>query len=176
VVYLEAARQIILLTLLVLAGYTDLAHGKVYNWSTYPAIVVGLLLGYVLGAQGKGFGLTESALGLLLAGGIFGLFFLFGGFGAGDVKLAAAIGALTGWHFALGAIAYSALVGGAMALGLLIWKGQLVRGLRDSVVAAARPSRLEKTVGKDSPAGLTVPYGFAISIGTLWAWLLEHAV
>jgi len=172
-VYLNAAREIILLALLVTAAFTDLAYGKVYNWCTVPAILVGLALGYVVGGvnQGGEHSLVQSGLGVLLAGAIFGVFFLLGAFGAGDLKLVVAVGALEGWHFTLAAIMYTALVGGILALGVLIWKGQLRRGLWDTLRAAVRPGKLERTVGADSPARLTVPYGFAISVGTLWAWL-----
>ena len=172
-VYFDAAREAILLALVVAAAFTDLAYGKVYNWATLPAIVLGLLLGYVLGGVNQGqFSLVQSGLGIALAGGIFGVFFLLGAFGAGDLKLAVAVGALKGWSFALAAIAYAALVGGVVALAVLVWKGQLRRGLRDSLTAVVRPGKLDKGLGADSPARLTVPYGFAISAGTLWAWLI----
>ena len=179
-------REAVLLALLVLAAYTDLARGKVYNWCTLPAIVLGVLLAYVIGGvsekpllidgvpavKGGAAHLVDSGLGLLVAGGVFGLFGLFGAFGMGDVKLAAAVGALKGWHFSVLAICFSGLVGGVLALGVLIWKGQLGRGLRDSAAAVARPSRGAKQVAPDSPARLTVPYGAAISAGTLWAWFM----
>ncbi|MFC1806692.1 prepilin peptidase, partial [Planctomycetota bacterium] len=113
---------------------------------------------------------------VVVAGGIFGLFYFFGGFGAGDVKIAAAIGALKGWQFALEAIFYSALLGGIMALGLLIWKGQLLRGLRDTARATLRLRRAEKVLEKDSPARLTVPYGVAIGLGTMWVWFMHNAL
>jgi prepilin peptidase CpaA len=177
VVYFQTAREIILLTLLVVAAYTDLASGKVCNWSTLPALFLGLLLAYVTGGVAEGTApmgrgaanLVDSLLGVLLAGGLFGLYYLHGGgFGLGDVKLAAAVGALKGWYFALWAIVLTALVGGVMALGLLIWKGRLWRGIRDSLVAIVRPSKIKQAT--DSPAALTVPYAFAISVGTLIAW------
>ena len=177
-VYFDAARELILLILLVTAAFTDLAYGKVYNWATLPAIVLGLLLGYVLGGVNQGrstpdqFSLVQSLLGIALAGGIFGVFFLLGAFGAGDLKLAVAVGALKGWSFALAAIAYAALVGGAVALAVLVWKGQLRRGLKDSLTAVVRPGKRAKGLDPDSPARLTVPYGFAISAGTLWVWLI----
>lgn len=193
--YLDAAREILLLAALVIAAYTDLAWGKVYNWTTLPAIVAGLMLGYVLGGVGslaqtvpsaaavaaaggdtRGFCLLDSVLGVVLAGGIFGVFFLYGAFGAADVKLACAIGALKGWYFAVLAIGASALVGGVLALGVLIWKGQLRRGLRDSLVAVVRPGRLARGGEAQTPARLTVPYCFAISVGTLWVWLAKAGV
>jgi prepilin peptidase CpaA len=193
-IYLDAARELALLALLVIAAYTDLASGKVYNWTTVPATLAGLMLGYALGGLGSlsqtlpsasalvavptgaghSFCLLDSLLGIVLAGGVFGVFFLYGAFGAADVKLAVAVGALKGWYFALLAIVASALVGGVMALAVLVWKGQLRRGLRDSLVALVRPGRAAaKAKEAESPARLTVPYGFAISVGTLWVWLVR---
>ena len=173
--YVRAAREIILLAFLVTVVYTDLASGKAYDWCTLPAIGVGLILATVLGGvRGGDANLVDSLLGLLLAGGIFAVFFFFGGFSAGDVKIAAAIGALTGLRFALEAVIYSALIGGVMALGLLIWKGQFWRGLRDTTRAAVRIGRAEKHLSDDSPARLTIPYGVALGIGTLWVWFRHH--
>jgi len=171
VFYVEAAREIVLLTFLVAVAYTDLAHGKAYDWCTLPAMGLGLLLATVLGGVSHGnANLVDSLLGLLVGGGVFGLFFFLGGFGAGDVKVAAAIGALKGWRFAVEMTVYAALVGGIMALGLLVWKGQLWHGLRDTAKAAVRLGRAEKHLEAESPARLTVPYGVAISVGTLWVW------
>jgi prepilin peptidase CpaA len=174
----QTAREVILLALLVAAAYTDLASGKVYNWCSLPALFLGLLLAYVTGGVTEGAAdggagaanLVDGLLGLAAAGGVFGLFALCGAFGFGDVKLAAAIGALKGWRFAITAIGFSALVGGLMALALLVWKGQLWRGLRDSLRAVVRPGKAAQRLGEESPARLTIPYGLAISIGTLWAW------
>jgi prepilin peptidase CpaA len=177
--YFDLARQVILLALLAVAAYTDLAFGKVYNWSTLPAIVLGLMLGYILGGvnqPGASFSLLNSVYGIALAGGIFGVFFLFEAFGAADLKLAAAIGALTGWYFAFVAIIYASLIGGILAIAVLVWKGQLRRGLHDSAKALARPGKLKKGKGDESPARLTVPYGFALSVGTLWAWFSFHVL
>jgi len=177
VLYVEAAREILLLVFLVTIVYTDLAYGKAFDWCTLPAMGIGLLLATIVGGVSRGeANLVASLLGMLLAGGIFGLFFFFGGFGAGDVKIAAAIGALKGWWFALEATIYSALVGGVLALGLLVWKGQLRRGLRDTASAAVRLKRAEHTLANDSPARLTVPYGVAIGIGTMWVWFRVHVL
>jgi len=190
--YFDAAREILLLAMLVAAAYTDLAHGKVYNWITLPATLAGLMLAYIIGGFGtlgqtvpsmsvragapQGFCLVDSLLGIALAGGIFGVFFLYGAFGPADVKLVCAIGALKGWYFALLAIGASALVGGVLALGVLVWKGQLRRGLRDSMVALVRPGKLAKAKAEGSAARLTVPYCFGISVGTLWVWLARAGV
>jgi len=168
-------RLALLFLLLIVAAYTDIARGKVYNWCTYPCIFAGLAIAYVVGGWNEWqLCLQNSLLGVVAAGGLFGVFFLLGSMGAGDVKLAAAIGALTGWHFAISAIMFSSLVGGVMALALLIWRGQLARGLWDSLRASVRLKKAEKVVGKDSPATLTVPYALAVSIGTFWAWYIQQ--
>jgi len=177
VTYVQAAREIVLLVFLVVTVYTDLAHGKAYDWCTLPAVGIGLILATILGGvRGGDANLVASLLGMVAAGGIFGLFYFFGGFSAGDVKIAAAIGALKGWRFALEATFYSALVGGIMALGLLIWRGQLLRGLRDTARAAVRLRRAEKVLDEDSPARLTIPYGVAIGLGTMWVWFVHNAL
>jgi len=196
--YFDVARELLLLALIVAAAYTDLASGKVYNWMTVPATLLGLMLAIVIGGAGglsqtlpsasalagspeaggprQGFCLLDSVMGIVLAGGVFGLFFLHGAFGAADVKLAVAIGALKGWYFALLAIVASGLVGGVLALGMLVWKGQLARGLRGSLVALVRPGKAVKAQEGENPARLTVPYCFAISVGTLWVWLVRAGV
>ncbi|MFW6162737.1 MAG: A24 family peptidase [Planctomycetota bacterium] len=175
--YVEAAREIILLALLITVVYTDLAQGKAYDWCTLPAMGIGLILATVLGGVRSGeANLVASLLGIAVAGGLFGLFYFFGGFSAGDVKMAAAIGALKGWRFALEAILYAALIGGVMALGVLIWKGQLLRGLRDTARAAVRLRRSERVLEQDSPARLTIPYGVAIALGTMWVWFARYAL
>ena len=64
---------------------------------------------------------------------LFGLPCWLGWMGGGDLKLMLAIGALHGPplapSFMVQAIYNIALVGAIMALGVLIWKGQLLRGL-----------------------------------------------
>jgi len=160
--------------MVIVAGFTDLAYGKIHNWCSLPALAAGLLLGFWTGGVNdpEKFSLLQSAYGLLLAGGIFGVLFAFGQFSAGCVKLAAAVGALNGWRFALVATGCSALVGGVIALGVLICKGKPGRWLLDAAKMAFQPRRAEKTVGPDSPEPLTVPYGFAMAVGTLWASLM----
>lgn len=66
--------------------------------------------------------LANLAIGLLAAGGSFLLLSLLtrGAMGLGDVKLAAAIGALVGWPAVVAALFLGILAGGAAALLLLI--------------------------------------------------------
>jgi len=165
---LNIVRHICLLGMAVACVYTDLARGRLYNELTLGGLAVGLILALWLDVNARGFPHLEHALiGALAGGGLLFLVYIAGGIGAGDVKLMAAVGALSGrWQLAISALVYSALVGAAIALGILVWRGELRKGLKASVRTIFRFRRRETT---DPP--LTIPYGVAIGIGTVWAWV-----
>ncbi len=73
----------------VAAAVSDVSTRRIPNWLTYPALLAGLLLRFSF--QGWS-GLRSALLGMLVAGGIFMLFYMIRAMGAGDVKLMAAVG------------------------------------------------------------------------------------
>ena len=89
-----------------------------------------------------------------------------GGIGAGDAKLMAAVGALTGWAFTLSALFYGLAVALVMALVLMIRRGILGRTFKRIgrflwlALCRAKPGNV---ASEDSP---TVPLGLAFCIGT----------
>ena len=175
-------RHCLLFGLLIICVYTDLAHRKIYNWCTLPAIVVGLLLSYAMGGLWDGgwlgVNLGSAALALALVGVIFGWPYARGGIAAGDVKLILAVGAIGGLHnaFTPYAVFYSALIGALMAVLALIWRGKLKEGLKGAVHFTFSTQRLrasgedELEEKKPSVSGVTVPYGLAIALGSVIAW------
>ncbi len=106
-----------------IALVTDLWKFKVYNGLTLPLLVAGLLFH---GIAPAGLGLTFSSLGLLC--GFAGLiaFYALGGFGAGDVKLMAGIGAWLGPTNTLSLLIASCLVSGLFAVAICWWQGRLL--------------------------------------------------
>jgi len=89
-----------------------------------PNVVLLALLGWGLGQMlwlPEGPTVAAAALGLALAGGLFLVLSLFGrgALGAGDVKLAAVLGAILGYPAVLPALFGGAVAGGAAALWLL---------------------------------------------------------
>src|SRR5437667_386601 len=76
----------------VSAAITDATQRRIPNRLTYPAMLAGLVLQMALHGWR---GLLLSAGGGLLFGGLFILFYLVRAMGAGDVKLAAALGCLS---------------------------------------------------------------------------------
>jgi len=168
------ARETGLFVLLVAAAFTDIAYGKVYNWLTYAAIVLGIVCaigGQAAGAPGSS--VAGSLTGLAAAGAIFGFFFLRNWMGPADVKLAAAIGALKGLGFFLWALIYITLAGFMLALIVLIWQGRFLESLRNSVVFFFRPGRLTRKLETDGRPPVLIPYGAAMAVGTICAWFIE---
>ena len=163
-------RQCALLAMLVLCAYTDLAKGKLYNVVTLTGLFLGLALSFALdGARSGNSQITRSLIAMAIGGGIMFVIYLFGGFAAGDVKLMAAVGALSASPpFTMWALVYTAIVGFALAIGLLIWKGRTLETLRRSfrLLVTFRRGALKAEEKEE----LFLPYGFAISIGTFWAW------
>ena len=156
-----------------IAVVTDVRHHRIPNWLTIPMMLLGLILnGLFYGLDGFFMSLKGLALGFAL------LFFVYllGGMGGGDVKLLAAVGALLGPRMVFIAFIWTALVGGGMAIVVVISKKafnrtfQNLRMLILSWVLGVSTEDANFTIRNPSLAKL--PYGVAIALGTALAvWL-----
>ena len=73
----------ILLFFLIVSSFTDVKYRKVYNFVTFPTVILGLGFNFLnLGLPGLKDSLAGFAAGFLF---LF-IFYLLGGIGAGDVK------------------------------------------------------------------------------------------
>ncbi len=162
---------IILISALVAASLTDIAHQRIPNLITYPLALFGLL--YHLQASGMN-GLILSFSGILAGAGLLLLFHLLGGMGAGDVKLMAAVGAILGPTGVFTAFLYSALIGGLYAVVILYRHGALreVLGrIGSALTGLVLATGLEMPVNKSFTRLPRLCYGLAISLGTALAVL-----
>ncbi len=177
---LDLTREIAFFGLITACAYTDIARGQVYNHLTLPAIVLGLVLAAASAlAVGSWAPLVASAAGLAIGFGALYLFFRAGQLGGGDVKLMAAVGALQGYPRILSILFFAALVGSVLGIGAALWRGQLWKSLRGAgrtlVLRPDAPQLAEaETGGLGGPVGPTIPFGFAIAAGGIWAWILYH--
>jgi len=155
----------------VCAAISDVKERRIPNLLTYPALVAGLLLQGILHGWR---GLLASAGGGLLFGGVFLLFYLVRAMGAGDVKLAAALGCIVGSSAAFQVMFLTALAGGALAIFFMLLSGRIVETLRNTLWVAGfhlqHGLQTHPVVNLDNPGALRMPYGLAFAAGTLfWA-------
>src|SRR6202049_1982417 len=155
------------------AGWTDLRWRRIPNWLTVPALLVGVMANAVLSGWP---GLKASLLGAALGLALLLPLVLLRSLGAGDWKLAGALGAFTGPGSLVDLLLASILVAGVMALVLVIYKGRMRQTIRNigHILISLVTFRLPSTqVSLDNPDSLKVPYGVALSFtvllyGVLW--------
>jgi prepilin peptidase CpaA len=160
--------------MLVLAAYSDTRYHRIPNGVTFGGAGAGLVLqAYFGGFEAVGFGLLGLAIGFAL----FLLFYIRGAMGAGDVKLMAAVGAFLGPSATLLAAALTLIVGGVMAVAILLRHGGLgllarryFTTLNYMVVTG---NLVHEGPREGEAAARRFPYALAIGLGTLWAilWL-----
>ena len=165
------AIDFVLVAVVLVSAVTDLFKGKIYNMVTLPALIIGLLLQFRLHGAG---GLYQGLFGCLLAILIGVIPFIFGGFGAGDVKCLMVIGACKGPWFFVHVLAIACLIGVVMGLVKL---GQ-AQGFRQSIshvvgqtykfiYTALHPVLVtEEMVVKEGKIN-RVPFGVPIAFATL---------
>jgi prepilin peptidase CpaA len=108
----------LLFVYLIIALIFDIKFHKIPNWLTAGGMLVGILFHMVTGGID---GLIFSFLGLLVAGAIFLVLYVFKAIGAGDVKLFAGIGAIVGVQIALYMMMYSIIVAGLLGIIILLF-------------------------------------------------------
>jgi prepilin peptidase CpaA len=116
-----------LIAFVLIAATYDSVIQKIPNWISVVIVVLGVGWNFSfaesLGARDSGFGLLAGLLLMLPS-------YVFGGMGAGDVKLMAAIGSVVGINQALDVVFYSYIAMFLMALLFIVVKGDLLKLLR----------------------------------------------
>lgn len=149
------------------AAFTDLRTGRIPNWLTLTAMLVGLLFhGVGTGIAGLGVSLVGIAVCAVPPGIVYkasdGR-----GIGGGDLKLFAALGALLGPTQGLEAELSSFVLLGVFALFRLAFQGQLLATLAGSlrVLGGALVPRFRGTLAVESTLLHEMRMGPAIAAG-----------
>lgn len=146
---------------------TDSIYGKITN----PINLILIVIGFSLGFWTNGYsGLVLSLSGMVLGASLLLLPYMMGGFGAGDVKALAALGALIGPYDLLHVFVYMAFYGAGLALLYNLISGDLRHKLYEgfcSVKASAKAVSLGKPASGSPPDRQFVrfPYATAIAFG-----------
>lgn len=165
-------RDIVLLSGLAVASYTDLRWTWIPNKLVFPMMLVGLVLGALDGH------LVTVALGWLVATLLYVPLWQFGISKAGDAKLMMAIGALVGLRATVETLAWTALLYVPVQLAVLAARGRL------SNLSATFRYEARKALGQDAGAapemtmGVTGPIiaaAGALAWGTRWLeWIPDR--
>ena len=164
---------------LVVAAFIDGYKLKVPNWLTFPLVLLGWAYGI---ANGGWAGFCDSLLGSGVGLALLLPAYAIGGMGAGDVKLLAGVGAWVGAQTTFYAFCVSAIVGGVIALAMVLarhgWrkhKNQFI-AIAHEIVTIGNPQELSAIAAERKSSMLLLPYGIPIAIGTIayfvWAGML----
>lgn len=152
--------------LALIAAYTDIRWGKIFNVITVPFALLGLTLNAVggglegfllsLGGIGAGFALwlVSNFLGRILGGG--------------DIKLLMAFGALMGPLFMLWTFGIGAIVGGIIAVAISLKQGRLGKIVRQMGTSLYMRAKFSEPMEITDGAGeVRLPYAIALGLGAL---------
>ncbi len=166
--------DIILISILIICFLTDLKYQKIYNKIIYPTLLTVIVIQII----SSGFsGFKTSILGFIVGLSILLIPYFLGGIGAGDVKLLALIGATKGSIFVLNTALYMALIGGIIALLIIVYKKELKNFFKTIVTWISSLFNGVKYKIEQPTSSLTqkYPYGIAIVGGALICFFFKGA-
>ena len=158
--------EMFLIPLAVIIIYYDVRYRRIPNPFVAATLISGIVMNFVFhGLQGA----VSSAGGCALAFFLMFMLHVFGAMGAGDVKLFAAIGAVTGVHLVLPTFVVVILTGGLLALVSVMRSGALRITMQRvlQIFAGLLPGWQMPRFAIPPDRRHTIPYGVAITIGSI---------
>ena len=172
------AIEVILICLVAQAAVTDLAMRKIPNVLILSGLLLALILHLLAGQPWAP--VTQWLAGCLAGFFLFLPLYLLRGMAAGDVKLMAMVGAFGGPLAALQIAALSYLIGGVLALLLLLCSGRWRDSWRN-LKQICKPMLLRLLGVPLLPVPLApsasvggIPYGVAIALATIGVVAWTH--
>ena len=160
------------------ASLSDFRTHRVPNWLNATIALTGLVSQFLcFGWDGVGAGL----LGMLVGFGMLFPFWMVRGMGAGDVKFMAALGAWLGLQLTFYAVIAGGLLGGVLALGLIVYQRSWARSYANLGVLFTKLSSVRTAFSEFGSAqtlaksGVLMPYAIPLSIGTLFVLISDYS-
>lgn len=157
-----------LAVLVLMAAGFDIRCRRIPNWLVCTGMVWGLgMNSFLFGWDG----LKLSLFGIALAFLVYFPMFALRGMGAGDVKLMMAIAALVGPANWLMILFYTALLGGVLAVGILLWRKRLRQTFHNVFFIVGELLRLRAPYLRNSELdvenskAIRMPHGATIAAG-----------
>jgi prepilin peptidase CpaA len=156
----------LLVPLAIIITYYDVRYRRIPNAFVLATLASGLLINIIFGGLQ---GAMASLGGCIFAFTLMFVLHVFGAMGAGDVKLFAAIGSVMGAQLVLPTFLVVILTGGLLAVCLMLRTG----AIRDTmqrvmqILVGLLPGWQMPRFAVPADRRLTIPYGVAITFGSL---------
>jgi prepilin peptidase CpaA len=166
------AITLVLLITVITAAMFDVRSRRIPNWVSVTGALLGIGLNAFLADSASG--AWFSLKGLLLGFGVYFILYALRAMGAGDVKLMGAVGAIAGPSNWFAIFIITAILGGIMALILVVVKGRLQKTLFNvgfilSEMKKGRPAYLGKEeLDVKSGKAVGLPHGAVIAVGCIF--------
>lgn len=156
----------LLVPLAIIIGYYDVRYRRIPNAFVLAALAAGLAMNAIFGGMA---GVAASLGGCALAFILMFMLHIFGAMGAGDVKLFAAIGAVTGAQLVVPTFLVVALTGGLLAVVSIIRAGTVMTTLHRvlQIFVGMLPGWQMPKFAVPADRTHTIPYGVAITLGSI---------
>jgi prepilin peptidase CpaA len=155
-----------LIPLAVIIAYYDVRYRRIPNAFVLATLASGLIVNIIFGGLQ---GALTSLGGCLLAFTLMFILHVFGAMGAGDVKLFAAVGSVTGAQLVLPTFFVVILTGGVLAVCLMLRAGAIRATMQRvlQILVGLLPGWQMPRFAVPADKRLTIPYGVAITLGSL---------
>ena len=168
---MDILKLILIIVLTGICFITDIRENKIYN----KVIVIFLITGLSINVVSRGFsGLYDSILGIILPIAILAVLFVLRMFGAGDLKLFAAIGSIMGYNFALNNIIYSLFAAAVLAIIMIILNRDLLKRFKYFFIYMANSFMAKNAQEYDKSTG-KMPLAVGIFLGTIVQLIIRYS-
>ena len=163
-----------LVPLAAIIAYYDVRYRRIPNAFVLATLLAGIAINGIFGGVQ---GVLASLGGCALAFGLMFLLHVFGAMGAGDVKLFAAIGAVTGTQLVLPTFVVVILTGGLLAIVSMIRAGRVATTMHRvlQIFVGMLPGWQMPKFAIPADRKHTIPYGVAITMGSVISVAIFHA-
>ena len=156
----------LLVPLAIIITYYDVRYRRIPNAFVLATLASGLTINTIYAGLN---GMLISLGGCAIAFFLMFILHVFGAMGAGDVKLFAAVGSLTGTHLVLPTFLVVILTGGALAFLLTLRSGAIRTTMQRvlQILVGLLPGWEMPRFAVPTDRRHTIPYGVAITFGSL---------
>ncbi|MEP6820642.1 MAG: A24 family peptidase [bacterium] len=156
----------LLIPLAIIIGYYDVRYRRIPNAFVLATLAAGIAINAIFAGLP---GVAASIGGCALAFVLMFTLHIFGAMGAGDVKLFAAIGAVTGAPLVLPTFVVVILTGGLLAIVSIVRAGILISTMHRvlQIFVGMLPGWQMPKFAVPLDRKHTIPYGVAITMGSI---------